>query len=359
MLSAFISLRWVADAIRRIPGSRLRHTKSYRQRVTDMLSSHWRAVNLTRPADGRVFSALNSVKIFAFGGWQIIMRDRSRFRQQLMFCAFCSLSAFALAHTVNAYIAFSLGQPMMISASGELAQEQHLASHDPKDRVRDILNSGLFALPPKTDVFEGNLRAALPPLDSSKKVSLVGTAIQSPSGGLAILEDLSSKQQTLYRLNDVVPTIGTIVEIQRDRILFRQGIQEEWLDLLLAKTSPPIPASIPSAPSSRTKNAPRIIARAELLQGATSTLRLLLDVEAIPNVKDGRVDGLRLDFLNFHGLLGRMGLMPGDVLTRINGVEIHHPGMLFASLKQLAEERTAKIDLLRKNVPQTLTYEIR
>ena len=276
-----------------------------------------------------------------------------------MFCAFCALSAFALAHTVNAYIAFSLGQPMMIPASGEIAQEQHLASHDPKDRVRDILNSGLFALPPKTDVLEGSLRAASPPLDASKKVSLVGTAIQSSSGGLAILEELSSKQQTLYRLNDVVPAIGTIVEIQRDKILFRQGIQEEWLDLLLAKTSPPIPASIPSAPSSRTKNAPRIIARAELLQGATNTFRLLLDVEAFPNVKDGRVDGLRFDNLNFHGLLGRMGLMPGDVLTRINGVEIHHPSMLLASLKQLAEERTAKFDLLRKNVPQTLTYEIR
>ena len=73
-----------------------------------------------------------------------------------------------------------------------------------------------------------------PPLDAAKKVALLGTVLEKEAGVLAVLEDIPTKKQSLYRLGSPVPNIGILATIEKDRVLFRQGASEEWLNLALA-----------------------------------------------------------------------------------------------------------------------------
>ena len=73
----------------------------------------------------------------------------------------------------------------------------------------------------------------------------------------------------------------------------------------------------------------------------------------------GRFGGILLEAVRFDGLYSKMGLQSGDVLKRINGVELREPSMLIAALEQMKNERSVKLDIVRNEAPRTFTYEIR
>ena len=70
-------------------------------------------------------------------------------------------------------------------------------------------------------------------------------------------------------------------------------------------------------------------------------------------------NGLLLELVRIDGLYNRLGLHSGDLLKRFNEVELRNPGMLLAALQQMKDEQRVKLDLVRHEVPLTLTYEIR
>ncbi len=59
------------------------------------------------------------------------------------------------------------------------------------------------------------------------------------------------------------------------------------------------------------------------------------------------------------GFFDKIGLQSNDLLQRINGVEIRDPGMLLSLFQQLRQERTVRVDLVRNEQRQILSYEIR
>lgn len=66
-------------------------------------------------------------------------------------------------------------------------------------------------------------------LNLARKLSLIGTVQREHGSGVAIVEDLTSKKQGLFRLRDRVFQLGELADIQPDRVLIREGRQEEWL----------------------------------------------------------------------------------------------------------------------------------
>ena len=54
-----------------------------------------------------------------------------------------------------------------------------------------------------------------------------------------------------------------------------------------------------------------------------------------------------------------MGLQEGDVLQKVNGLDIYTPQEALQAYQQLQTESTVRLSILRNNSPTTLTYEIR
>jgi general secretion pathway protein C len=292
------------------------------------------------------------------------MQMRFLTTKRVVIGAYLLLGAFLLAHTVNAFVSDALRlPPIHVSALASVTPSEPQAE-SPRALADAIVTSGLFPLPPGSGDSLASGQAAepvAPPLEVAKKVALLGTVFGPQGGIMAILEDLSTKKQSLYRMGEQIPAVGALSAIEKNRVLFREGKQEEWLDLAITQqvgsgapgsvTSPIAPG--PSVPQRR------ILDRREIDSALADTTRLLTQAQAVPHLTDGKLDGFRLYSVMPLGFFDKIGLQTNDVLQRINGVELRDPGMLLTLFQQLRNERTIRVDVVRNDQRQTLAYEIR
>jgi len=297
---------------------------------------------------------------------------RSQWMRRGVLGAYVLVAAFLLAHSVNAFVERSLivdsGEPLTASPPPRIEPPPL----NPKALMQSILTGRLFPLPADTDPESGLRRAAppAPPLDVAKKFRLLGTAVNPLSDGFAVLEDLSSQKQTLYRLNDTVQPVGILATIEKDRVLFKHQEQEEWLAVAIETLHPGFehriapsraPVPVPSAPAkaipasfSRRKR----IDRQLLIDADSDSTRLFLHGQPAVFLVNGRAQGVRLDVVNFFGFYGALGLRSGDVIKRVNGMELHDPTRLPSLVHHLKDERTFTLDILRNETPLTLTFDV-
>jgi general secretion pathway protein C len=88
--------------------------------------------------------------------------------------------------------------------------------------------------------------------------------------------------------------------------------------------------------------------------GALST-----QARVVTHMVQGQMSGFRLTQLKPGSLLQQIGLQNGDVLQKVNGLDIHSPQEALQAYQQLQNEGTVRINILRQNRLRTLTYEIR
>lgn len=379
--------------------------------------------------------------------------------KRLFLGLFLGSSALLLAHVIDAYMAQSLDPSMTlphpVKETGSRDVEPVAIKISSQHLAEDILSSGLFPLPPNATVTlsPGVRRAAAapppPPLNVWTKVKLLGVVTSVSGNERAVLEEANSKTQTLYRVGQSVQNVGELIAIESNRVLFRDGAQEEWLYLaiippgtntlprllgvvmgmkdseraifeeadgktqafyragqsvhnmgeliaiepnrvLLRKGSQEewlnlaiipsdarinsrpqvvpterVVASVPvkpfqTSPASRTALPRRSVDRALFEELMSDPDMFMTEARLQPHVSArGQVDGFRVEGLRRAGVLAKTGLQEEDILSRINGVEIRGPELLWNMLKQLPNEHTVRMDVLRSNTPMTLVVDIR
>lgn len=280
--------------------------------------------------------------------------------------AYLGALALIVAHATNAFVADALNVPPDSSAEPAITTETGAPSGQAQQSVEAILHSGLFELPPALQAQTGGQPADTPPpppIGAARKVALLGTVFGKSGGMMAILEDLASKKQDLYRVGSEIPSVGTLAVIEKERVFFKSGPSEEWLDLAIGQQMragtpgyvPPAPAPVQSAAAP----ARRVLDRREVTAAMNDPTRLLTQAQAVPYLTEGKLDGFRLYNVVPSGFFDKIGLQANDIVQRINGVELRDPGMLLSLFQQLRNERTVRVDMVRNTAKQTLTYDIR
>lgn len=193
---------------------------------------------------------------------------------------------------------------------------------------------------------------------------MIGTVLGDQRGVFAIVEELSSKQQSLYHLHDSVLDLGEVTEIRRNGIVIRQGNVEELLELAISEGQAALTGTPGAIPGSQAAAAPmsplrKVVDRREVEQAMNDLPKLLSQARAVPNMVNGAVTGFRLDYIAPASFYERIGVQTGDVLQRVNGVDIRDPSTMLNLLQQLKNEQTVKLDLVRNNQRSTITYELR
>lgn len=291
--------------------------------------------------------------------------EKSLLKRRVAIAAYIAMIAFVLAHATNAFVADALYEPRDFGAPTQETPGTPSTQETPQEYSETILHSGLFEIPHSANQAAAGSSDAPPPppLEVGKKLALIGTAHGREGGVMAVLEDISTKQQSLYRLGTHVPNVATLATIEKNRVLFREGEREEWLELAVAKQNhggalehshPVATATQPTAPPQR-----RVLDRREITEALNDPTRLLTQAQAVPFLNDGKLDGFRLYNVMPLGFFDKIGLQTSDILQRINGVELRDPSMVLSLMQQLRNERNVRVELVRNNQRQTLTYEIR
>ena len=85
---------------------------------------------------------------------------------------------------------------------------------------------------------------------------------------------------------------------------------------------------------------------------------LYTDIRAVPNFAGGKVSGMKILSVKNGSLFAKLGLTRGDVLERINGMELDVK-QGFSIFNQLKDAKHLTVDLIRQGQPTTMEYEIR
>jgi general secretion pathway protein C len=275
--------------------------------------------------------------------------------------------AFLISHSINALVAdalYFIPESPTGSGSGESALP---VSYVPSQHAEDVRSSGLFLLPaapPQGTTMQGVTNGPMvrASLGAAAKIRLIGVVMGDQRGVFAIVEEIASKKQALYRLRDEIPDLGEVSEIRRDGMIIRQGNLEELLELALSEK--PVPGAGPAiiAPSpSPSSGIPlrKVIDRREVEQAMGDLPKLLSQARAVPNMVNGTANGFRLDYVAPASFYEKIGVQAGDILQRVNGVDIRDPSTMLGLLQQLKNERVVKLELVRNNQSSSVTYELR
>lgn len=277
------------------------------------------------------------------------------------------MGGFLVAHSINAFVAEALYLPPEPAFLRPTEAETGVSGASSAERLaRDVQASGLFALPAAP--LAHTTSQGLPPgasaamrasIGAAAKIRLIGVVFGNERGVFAIVEELGSKRQALYRLHEQIPDIGEVTDIRPGGMVVRLGALEELLEL--ATVEKPMSTAVAATTAAHQAGAPlhRVVDRREVEQAMSDLPKLMTQARAVPNMVNGTLNGFRIDYIAPTSFYEKIGIQSGDVLQRVNGVDIRDPSTMFNLLQQLKNERTVKLDMVRNNQRSTMTYELR
>ncbi|HEY2386638.1 MAG TPA: type II secretion system protein GspC [Candidatus Binatia bacterium] len=198
---------------------------------------------------------------------------------------------------------------------------------------------------------------------SDLNVKLWGTALaRDPADSYAIIEDQVARRQTLYRVGDTILDTATLLRVEWDRVVLERNGEEEVLDLASATG----PASASTAPAAATAERIRktaddkfVIDRRELEKTVANINEVFTQARAVPYFEDGKTVGFRIFAIKPGSVFEKIGLQNGDIINRVNGVELTDPTKAISLFTELQNEGHIAVDLKRNQAAKNLSYEIR
>lgn len=215
-----------------------------------------------------------------------------------------------------------------------------------------------------------------------QRFRLAGTFFEFTSEGqdirTAILDDLSTGQQQMVRERDVMADV-VVLQIQRDRVRLRDGAGQE-VDLLLTFTGGDraVPAdgeggaAADGTPAGRfggtrmaenrwTFNRATLLRYYQDLRDQPERLVQLFDSLKPVYTDDNRITGYQLDVEGEREFFEAVGLEPGDVVRKVNNVEMtnRRRAEFFVSQFVRDESNAFVLDVERGGSTNRLVYEVR
>jgi general secretion pathway protein C len=185
--------------------------------------------------------------------------------RRVLIAAFLTASAFFMAHIINLMVAHALTRSVALRQVSAKTENPMVPKVNHLRLAEEIVASGVFGgqeteVEPVSFRTKGKgssseadaLPSVGPPIDAAKKVKLVGTVVGEGKVSMAVVEEISTKKQTLYRLHDLIADVGQIAQIRKDAILIRQGAQHEILELVYALSVVPPDSQIVTTPAPST-----------------------------------------------------------------------------------------------------------
>jgi general secretion pathway protein C len=242
--------------------------------------------------------------------------------------------------------------------------------------ARNLFNSRTVT--PEGEPGSGSAPVSAAPLP----VQLLGTVVDSGGGrSLAILDDTEARKQVVLLVGESIRPGAILASVSRNRVVFLRDGREEALEKVrdaapsrpaapgaqASRSAPPgLPVDRgggaegePAVGVRRTGENQYVVDRREI-EGAMGNLsQLAAQVRLVPNFSEGKADGFRIFNIRPNSLFSKLGVANGDVLRRVNGLEISGAEQALQAFTQLKEASSINLDISRANRNLTLQFEVR
>ena len=213
--------------------------------------------------------------------------------------------------------------------------------------------------------------------ESTLPIKLLGTVVQvNGKRSFAIIQDTGTREQKIHFVGDEIREGTVITSVTRNRVvLLRNGLEE-----ILEKDEEP--SESPAAVRSRARPTRTAKARTTAKGQEAVTVRkvgdnnfvmdrrevegvlqdfnkMLTQIRVVPHFADGKPDGFKIFNIRPGSLFASLGMVNGDIIKRVNGLDITGPEQALQMFQQLRDESQVTVDLERFRKNLTLQYEIR
>lgn len=288
-------------------------------------------------------------------------------------------NAFMGAHLTNMIIGHTLFKPSIMPFIPEVKT--------PKERYVDlkrkdysaILDRNIFnsivedmdelGAVPEIDIAEENIE------ETPLNLRLRGTVVnENPRYSFAIIEDKKGRDSKLgiYYIGDSVQDKAVVKKIERKRVFLERGGKIEVLKLfedneVIKKLLPSSHAKVKKRRKRRSEDigiravseSSYILDQEEVDKALSNLSNLLTQARVVPHFKKGKPDGFRIFAIRPNSLFQKIGLKNGDILKRINGLDITTTEDALAAFQSLRNETNLTLDLERDKERFTFDYTIR
>jgi len=201
----------------------------------------------------------------------------------------------------------------------------------------------------------------MPVAVQSLGLKLVGTVVANkPEDSSAIIEDLTSRKQEVYREGDEVKNTR-IKRILRHNVIINTGGRDEVLTMLPEESSEK--SSAPARPTRGRPTPPSDTSsiqldREELESQMADLNELMQQVRIRPFMEGKNPAGFLVSNIKPGSLFSKMGLRNGDVIQGVNGETITTPDQAIELYESLMEGGAIDLDIKRGRRTQKLRYAV-
>ena len=223
---------------------------------------------------------------------------------------------------------------------------------------RNLFNTRSAAAPKNEKVDVASLE------ETKLNLKLWGTVSGTKDGDYAVIEDVKSREQDLYRTGDTIQT-AVVKEIHREKIVLTVDGKDEVLqmqDLESGKSaarSGRTPVGSEAQPTGEPRAQHISLRRSYIDQSMTDVASLMTQVKIQPHMEDGAAAGLSLSSIKPNSIFRRMGLRNGDVITGVDGNAISTVDDALRLVDNLRSSSNLSVQLKRRGQEKTIEYRIR
>lgn len=216
---------------------------------------------------------------------------------------------------------------------------------------------------------------------TSLDIKVIGVLVvgegKDPRSSATIVAAGKSGDGNVYAVGDVESFAPNtrLTQVRPDKIFFLNGNRLEYAevgeeegksifgpppkDLEIAENAPVAGESVVKDALIKAEGSGKYVIDQSEIDNALNNLdKLYTDIRAVPNFADGKVSGMKILSVRNGSLFAKLGLQRGDVLKRINGIDLDVKRG-FEIFNQLKDQKSFSVDLVRGGSPQTLDYDIR
>lgn len=202
---------------------------------------------------------------------------------------------------------------------------------------------------------------------STLGLRLLGTLVaQDPRWSMASVHELPGGSAHSLMVSDIIQG-AHVFAIERERILLMVDGRVEYIDG--SANVAPVPVNVhPGAvmPGSsglgrgirETGSDTYSIPREDVTEAITHLNELSMQARIVPAFRDGRAVGFKLFSIQDGSLYSRLGLRNGDVLQRINGLDLNSPDKALEAFTQLRDVRRIELQIERGGAPVRKTFDV-
>jgi type II secretion system protein C len=197
---------------------------------------------------------------------------------------------------------------------------------------------------------------------------LLGTVASDTGASYAVMEDLGTKTQDLYRVGDAIGE-ARIDTIEQNRVVVVNMGVRQVLDLVLTGSSAKPGKAVrkeaaPPLEKARPENVVRVAAngqreintRASASNVGQMARSFLSKMKLSPLPASGQAAGLRVSGLGDSTMSALVGLRDGDVIQSINGQSVPNRRKATQVLKKARQLGSARLQLLRGQQQKSLAF---